>query len=41
MTNFALLIDPATGQVVGELRANQELDAMRTLLSSSLGKVAA
>jgi thiol-disulfide isomerase/thioredoxin len=40
-TGFALVIDASTGQVVGELRASQDLDAMRNLLSSSLGKVAA
>ncbi len=40
-TGFALIIDASTGAIVGELRASQELDAMRGLLTQSLLEAAA
>lgn len=35
-TGFALIIDAGTGEVLGELRASQEIDAMRALVTASL-----
>ncbi len=40
-TGFALVIDAASGQVLGEIRASQELDAMQALVTQSLDKAKA
>jgi len=40
-TGFALIIDAASGQVLGEIRASQELDAMQALVTQSLDKAKA
>ncbi len=37
-TGFALLIDAESGEVLGELRASQELEAMRGQVESSLSR---
>jgi len=40
-TGFALIIDAASGQVLGEIRASQEIGAMQALVTQSLDKTKA